>query len=419
MPNRQFELLLDEQLLRRLRARAADLDETLEEVALRELRTWVGDWGLYARVYIVQPGDTLGALAARFYGDASKAAVIAAFNGITNPDALRVGQTVRIPSARPVEPPPPGESPFVFGMHDRGAEHLMQWAGKPGWVLVTEEVGCDPSDWGSRSYQDLNDKKHGIIVRLNHGYHDKGTLPRSNRYADFARRCGNFVERSKGCHVWIIGNETNLAVERPGGPAHGEIITPERYVKAFRLCREEIRSRPGHAEDHVIPGAVGPWNVQTQYAGNPTGDWIIYFTDILEALDGQLDGIAIHTYGRSPDPREIVSERRMDPPFEHRRKMFRTYIDFMEAIPTGLWHLPVYITETDQNVPWLDLNNGWIQEAYAEINRWNSNPVHQKVRALILYRWEKHTGDVWAIQDKMGVINDWRAAMQHEYRWWG
>ena len=26
--------------------------------------------------------------------------------------------------------------PYIFGMHDRGGEHLMQEKGKHGWVLV-------------------------------------------------------------------------------------------------------------------------------------------------------------------------------------------------------------------------------------------------------------------------------------------
>lgn len=419
MANRQYDLTLDEQLLRRLMGRAADLDRDLNDVALHELMAWLGDWGLQVQTYIVQPGDTLGAIAKRYYADIAKAGVIAAYNEIKDASLIRVGQTLYLPNARPIEPPPPGESPYIFGMHDRGAEQYMDWSGRPGWVLVTEELGRDPNDWGSRSYGDLVEKGCGVIARLNYGYHDDGTLPRSQYYGDFARRCGNFVERSDGCHVWVIGNEMNLAVERPGGPEHGEPITPELYAKAFELCRDEIRLRKGHAEDQVITGAIGPWNVQTPYEGNPGGDWIVYFRDMLNLLRGHVDGMAIHTYARSADPREIVSERRMDPPFETRRKMFRTYIDFMEAIPPGLWHLPVYITETDQNVPWLDANNGWVQEAYAEINRWNSDPIHQKIRTMILYRWERHVGDVWYIQDKSGVINDWRAAMQHEYRWWG
>ncbi|MBC7235281.1 MAG: LysM peptidoglycan-binding domain-containing protein [Chloroflexi bacterium] len=412
---RLLSLSVDEQLARRLAARAAALGVTLDEVMRRDLLRWLGDWGLRFVTHIVRPGETLSGLAMHYYGDPSAAQVIAAFNALDDPDLIHADQLLRIPEVGTLTPLPAGESPYLFGLHDRGGEHLMGWAGRKGWVVITEELGADADDWSSCSYADLAAAGYGVIVRLNHGYGEKGTLPHSERYADFARRCGNFVERSQGCHIWIIANEPNLAVERPGGPVHGQPITPTLYAQAFRLCREEILRRPGHAYDQVLTAAIGPWNVQTAYPGNPSGDWIIYFQDMLRALNGELDGIALHTYARSPDPAEIVSELRMDPPFEHRRKMFRTYIDFMEAIPEKLRHLPVYITETDQNVPWLNQNNGWVQQAYAEIDRWNADVAHQAIRALVLYRWERH--DMWAIRDKEGVIADFRAALAHEYRW--
>lgn len=418
MTDRKIEFSLDDVLSRRARARAAFLGVSLEAVLQQSVSAWVGDWGTRFVEHTVRAGETLSVIARQYYQDGAKAAVIAAFNDLADPNLLRVGQVLRIPEAKPAEPPPKGESPYLFGLHDRGGEHYMAWAGRKGWVLVTEELGANRNDWSGRSYADLADAGYGVMVRLNHGYGEKGTLPRSPYYADFAVRCGNFVERSAGCHIWIIANEPNLAVERPGGPVNGERITPDMYIRAFRACRQEIRRRPGHAGDQVIPAAIGPWNVQTPYPANPSGDWIIYFRDMLVGLQGELDGIALHTYARDANPANIVSELKMGPPFQHRRSMFRTYIDFMEAIPTTLRHLPVYITETDQNIAWENVNRGWIQQAYAEIHRWNSDPTHQKIRSLILYRWEQHYGDIWYIRGKNEVINDFRAALQRDYRWY-
>ena len=417
MPERKIEFTVDDQFGRRMAARAADLGRDLPTVIRQQLAGWLGDWGTRFSTYTVRPGDSLGSIAARFYRDRSKAAVIAAFNDIANVNLIHVGQVLYLPEVGPVAPLPKGESPYIFGLHDRGGETYMGWAGRKGWVLCTEELGADRNDWGSRSYSDLADNGYGVIVRLNHGYYEAGTLPRSDHYEDFAIRCGNFVERSSGCHIWIIGNEMNLAGERPGGPENGEWITPERYATAFKVCRREIRRRSGHEQDQIVSGAVGPWNIQTSYPANPSGDWVTYFQDILKALEGELGGIAIHTYARDPDPANITSELRMDPPFDHRRKMFRTYMDFMEAIPQSLRYLPVYLTETNQNVPWANVNSGWVQEAYAEINRWNSDPTHQKIRCILLYRWE--TYDQWQIRQKAEVINDFRAALRHEYRWYG
>lgn len=47
--------------------------------------------------YTIQSGDTLGAIAQKFYGKASKYTEIAEANGIANPNAIRVGQEIVLP----------------------------------------------------------------------------------------------------------------------------------------------------------------------------------------------------------------------------------------------------------------------------------------------------------------------------------
>jgi len=413
----RLELIFDPITARRLRARAVAAGASLGEVAQHELAAWLGDWGTRYVAHTVQAGETLSALARRYYQDVRWISVIAAYNGLADANRIAVGQVLLLPEIGDLPELPEGESPYLFALHDRGGEHYMAWAGRKGWVVISERLGARPDDWSSASYADLADDGFGVIVRLNHGYGHEGTLPVSGDYAAFAKRCGNFVERSSGCHIWVIANEMNMAWERPGGPEHGEVITPRMYADAFRRCRDEIRGRAGHAQDQVITGAVAPWNVQTVYPDNPTGDWILYFQHMLELLDDDLDGMAVHTYARDGSPQAITSEARMDPPFEQRHAMFRTYVDYMEAIPAQLRHLPVYITETDQNQPWRDENLGWVQAAYAEIDRWNSEPSHQKIRCLALYRWQRH--DAWHIQGKPGVIDDFRQALRCEYRWRG
>lgn len=49
------------------------------------------------RIYTVVSGDTLWAIAERFYGDGSQYPKIASANGITNPDLIMVGQELTIP----------------------------------------------------------------------------------------------------------------------------------------------------------------------------------------------------------------------------------------------------------------------------------------------------------------------------------
>lgn len=421
------------------------------------------------------------------------------------------------------------ESDYLYGLHDPGGEHHMLDAGRPGWIVFTEGIGHDPNDRSGADYRPYSDRGLGIITRLNNGYYPAGTIPNSAHYADFARRCANFVAASPGCKIWIIGNETNYRIERPLASATGsaarsvatatsvaetpatpiapstnlwgrlmrslrrlfgrvepdpvatdapdpdattpaaiesfdddsaaieppaddpylraraerfnvineveaatrslrdeaearavidgqEVITPELYARCFRFCRDAIRSVAGHEDDLVIVASVAPWNNQTKYAGNPQGDWVQYFAEVLALLGPSgCDGITLHTYTHQADANLITSDAKMNPPFENRHFEFRAYRDFMEAIPANMRHLPVYITETDQDVPWLDQNIEWIQRAYGEINWWNQQAGNQQIRSLILYRYPPI--DRWVIQGKDAVIEDFRMAMQHGYRW--
>lgn len=322
---------------------------------------------------------------------------------------------------------PLNDSPYLYGLHDPGGEQVMAERGTHGWVLFTEALGNDPNDQRTGNYSKWADQGYGIIVRLNNGYEPNGTIPFSNRYAEFAARCANFVRSSAGCHIWIIGNEMNIPVERPGvqydrsqNPPRlaqaGEVILPGLYANCFRRCRDAIRAVPGHTQDQVVVGAVAPWNNQTAYDGNLNGDWIQYFQDVLTLLSpDKCDGISIHTYTHGSDPKLIYTDAFMNPPFQKRQYNFRTYQDFMNAIPRSMRSLPVYLTETDQDDAWANTNNGWVKRAYGEIDWWNKQPGNQVIRAVILYRWPKV--DKWAIDGKAGVIEDFKEAMQYRYNW--
>lgn len=397
----------------------------------------------------------------------------------------------------------PFESQWIFGLHDPGGEPIMLGANRAGWIVFTEAVGHNPNDHAGGNYQSYSSRGFGVICRINNGYYPHGTLPPSRYYANFAKRCGNFVAASAGCHIWIIGNEPNYEIERPAvgalssqadpsatnaadgrggangawwerlvgwarrvagrtgglrassdaqftpppddphlrglpqrfnalietgmveGPtpmesaraaSAGEVITPALYAQCYKLCRDAIHRLPGHEGDLVLVASPAPWNNQTRYPGNERGDWVRYLQDVLELLGpDQCDGISLHTYTHGVALSGITSEARMNAPFTDRRYQFRTYQDFMQGIPISMRNLPVYITETDQNDPWVDANTGWVQAAYREIDEWNLRPGTQKIRSLALYRWPKY--DRWYIDGKNGVINDFRAAMANDYRW--
>ncbi len=188
------------------------------------------------------------------------------------------------------------------------------------------------------------------------------------------------------------------------------------YANCYRQCRAAIKAVPGHENDQVIVGAVAPWNPQTTYDGNPNGDWVKYLQDILTYLGpGNCDGISIHAYTHGWDPKLIYTDAFMNPPFQNRQYNFRTYQDFMNAIPRSMRALPVYLTETDQDDAWRNENTGWVQRAYGEIDWWNKQTGNQVIRAVILYRWPNV--DKWGIDGKAGVIDDFQQAMSQKYNW--
>ena len=307
----------------------------------------------------------------------------------------------------------------IFGIHDPGGEQRMVNAGKRGWVLTTVQVnGADHTG----DFAGLTNVGLGVLVRLNHGYGSAGTLPVSTQYAAFAQQCAAFVAGSTGAHIWIIGNETNFPLERPGNNngVGGEVITPALYAQCFALVRAAIKNVAGHADDWVVPAPPAPWNAQTTYAENPSGDWVQYWIDLLNACvqrNAPPDALALHTYTHGWTANLIADEATMDPPFQNRRYNFRAYRDFLGAVPTTLRGLPVLITEA-QPISWQNQNTGWVQAAYQELNNWNAVAANQPIQALCLLRWQAIPGDPagWCFSNKPEALADFDAALQNDYR---
>ena len=335
---------------------------------------------------------------------------------------------------------PSGECAWIFGIHAAGAttpadfRFLFQGKQKTGWVLFTEAIGAEPGHGGGHDYSPWSQNGYGVIVRLNHGYEPAGTLPVRDRYADFARACARYVENSQGCHVWIIGNEQNNVREHPGGAEDpDEHITPQMYAEAFNLARRRIKEV--QPEAIVVTGAVDPYNTYPwKLLGNRRNRPLEYFEEMLAHID-DLDGIALHTYTHWMDVGLITQPTVFQDPFlqpgtpqEHYYD-FQAYRPFAEAIPEEWRDCPIYITESNHwvalerqprtpqeegRVGWVNKNRGWVQAAYAEINRWNGTPHAQQIHCLLLYRW---TGDAWAIENLREIHKDFDQALDHDYRW--
>jgi hypothetical protein len=302
--------------------------------------------------------------------------------------------------------------PHLYGVHeDANAEmaRAMRDAGVQGYILWTEGIGADPNDpGGGRDYAGLvTAYGHTAIARLNHGYDTAGTIPRSSKYADFARRCANWVARSRGCKIWVIGNEPNNPREHPSG----EQITAARYAECFNRVYEAIK---GVQPDAIVTlGAIDPTNAVM-------GDCRQYFLTVLDNLSA-VDGIALHAYTHGPDPRFIVSDRKFEhPPLTWQYYHFRMFEPFMEAIPERLSRVPVYLTETnhlfktqEEDYGWVDRNEGWVWAMYQWVDEWNRRGG-QQIRCALLYRYPPT--DAWVIRGKGKVIEDFQQVMALKYR---
>lgn len=301
-------------------------------------------------------------------------------------------------------------SEYIYAIHEFGDEwaNILRSEGKSGWTVTTHALGHDANDRSGFDFAPIVQAGITPVARLNNGYYPDGTIPAPERYAQFASRCANFVAASPGCVRWIIGNEPNLSIERP----FGQTITARQYADCFIACRRAIRAVG--LQHQVIVGAVGPYNAET-------GDWIAYQKQVLEfiANEGGAEGIALHGYLRTHNPSDVVSEARMSAPgYEKRYNSFRTYRDTLAVVPAVMQHLPAYFTEFNPLAGWQDANSGVVQAAYAEIDRWNHTPGTQKILFLALFRWPKYD-DLWWIEGKQGVLEDFRAAVKHGYKWPG
>jgi hypothetical protein len=285
-------------------------------------------------------------------------------------------------------------SNLIYGCHEAMPSDVMP----DGWILFLAEVGHSSDPHPGIDFTPWSSQGYGIICRIQHAWNGGGTLPLPADLPGYLQRVESLVRNSRGCDRWQIANETNHPQELPDG----HLLSPEYVGQVYNACHDIIAGE-------VILAPVAPWYVTADGI-----DWIEYFKRLIAACH-TVDAFALHTYSRGPDPSSITSEDKMDPPYQAYHNGFRTYRDWLAAIPTHYRDRPTYITETNQNEPWLNLPNTWVQAAYREINEWNQNPAHQTIRALILYRWPHH--DQWYIEGKQHVIGDFQLAQQHRYQW--
>lgn len=293
---------------------------------------------------------------------------------------------------------------YIHATHDVDGAPLM--AGAPGWIVVTEAIGHDPANHSGHDYRPLSEAGIGVVVRLNNA-HDgvNGTIPLPHEYRDFARRCANFVATSEGIAAVIIGNEPNHSNEWPRENGRKVQIDPIDYARCYGECRSAIKSTRGDLP--VLVAAIAPWN-------NEAGDWLAYLKRVVNQLWDGADGFALHAYTHGSDPALIFSDEMQHGWYWHFRVYRQQMVAIREIVKGAVASMLFIITETNQgDGAWLDVNKGWVQNAYKEIDNWNKLQPLMPIRFVAIYRTNRD--DKWSIADKPGVQADFRAAVAKGY----
>jgi len=339
------------------------------------------------------------------------------------------------------------ESPYLYGIHDHAPspqEYLNHFTngGATGWITATVAVGHNPAETWGVDFRSFSNQGHSVICRINNGYCDSGgTIPLPDYYDEFATRCASFVANSQGCTVWVIGNETNLAVEWPPVGGNKPYVSPQSYANCFRQVYNAIKAiRPAH---RVCSQALAPFG-GPYGAGSVCGythdaqplNWCQYMNQMLTTIQGSgpgPDGIALHINSRGYDYADIHSTQQVGAAGQMLYFSFYVYKDWINyGIPSSMYALPLYATECNGIYSWdgtypesepgrEPYKPGWMQEIYAEINRWNTidAPAAGKpvFRCVNMYRW---SGDPWRIDgipQKAQILSDLDAAVTQQYRW--
>jgi len=306
------------------------------------------------------------------------------------------------------------DAPLPSAILDR-----LETAGQSGWVTVAVGIGTNPADMSGFDFSALAADGHEVIVRLNAGFFPTGTIPVPSQYSDFATRCANAVANSTGAAKWLIGNETNLAVEWPQSGGGLQYISPASYAECFRECFDAIKAVDANAEvlvQSIAPwgGPYGPGNLGGfAHVGQPD-TWIDYLHRVLDEIDAlgvTPDGLTLHSGSRGYDPATVFNDtsRITAGPLNlaFGWEVHREWIMF--GIPPEMWELPIYVTESNGLYWWKGggpesgsdpaYQAGWLQGLYGAANAWNQSTRRSgmpPILCLNLYRWGPF--DDWGIQ---------------------
>jgi hypothetical protein len=124
--------------LERARMEGQDLKDVVRQLLLG----WLDAPAVAYDEYLVRPGDTVAAVAARCYGNAGLASSLAAYNGLVDPALLAAGQRLRVPPRSALPPPPTavGQRAIHFVP---SPNHNERPSGVRVWAIVLHATASD------------------------------------------------------------------------------------------------------------------------------------------------------------------------------------------------------------------------------------------------------------------------------------
>ncbi len=199
--------------------------------------------------YIVQPGDTLSKIAARF---GTTYLAIAAANGIVNPNLIYVGQSLQIAGATGQPAPAPGGGnvqPVPLSGFEVGAQVIGDLGGN-----TLNAVNSAKLKWvkrqiaaGDGNGPNLVAQAHGAGLKILLG--DKNGVTDQGYQNSYATYVGQLAQ--SGADAIEIWNEMNIDREWPTGQ-----INPTIYVSLLSKSFNAIKAKNGATI--VISGALAP-----------------------------------------------------------------------------------------------------------------------------------------------------------------
>jgi LysM repeat protein len=242
--------------------------------------------------YVVQPGDTLGRIAARF---GTTVAAIAQANNIVNPNLIFVGQTLQITGAPASgsNPPPPSSGnnppPISLTGFEVGGQVLGGVAGSTQNALQTahmkwvkRQVGA-----GDGNGPNLIAEAHGAGFKiLLSVVGDKNSVTNGGYQDSYANYVGALAQA--GADAIEIWNEMNIDREWPTGQ-----ISPNSYVSLLSKSYTAIKGKNGNTI--VISGALSPTGAEGAFGLDRVWNDDRYYNGMAAAGVGNVaDCIGVH-----------------------------------------------------------------------------------------------------------------------------